>query len=356
MDDAVESAFPETVPPRMPRLLVVDDTPDSLYLMARLFEGRFEVLQAGSGREALALAASAPDLDLVLLDIVMPDMDGYEVLRRLRQQPATAGIPVAFLTSLDGEDQQRLGRDLGAVDYLTKPVDPLEVVRRVEGHAREVRQARHLEALGERLSRHLSPTAWHQLFHGAGAATIGFSCQAATLLVVDAAPLNGEAAARQAFLDGLADLAAAGGGALDAYGRTEAALLFDHPLAALRTALALQARPEGREARLGLHHAPCVVARFRGLGAWERTLLGGEARQARVATAGAGPGVLVLSAPAYALLRDEIQARPDAGLLTGKFLGDGLAQAWLAPVPPAGPGARPRWRDTAAGLPAAVTP
>jgi putative two-component system response regulator len=113
--------------------------------MSQLLEGRYEVLQAASGQEALAVAAQEPVPDLMLLDIVMPDMDGYEVLRRLRQQPRTAGIPVAFMTSLSEREQQVLGRELGAVDYLTKPVDVREVIERVEAHVRGRQHARRME-------------------------------------------------------------------------------------------------------------------------------------------------------------------------------------------------------------------
>src|SRR6266498_343773 len=109
---------------RVPRILVVDDMPDNLFLMNGLFEDRYEVIQAPSGKEALKIVMSSNPPDMVLLDIMMPDMDGYEVLRRIRQHPPTAIIPVIFLTALATQQDERLGMDLGAIDYLTKPVDP----------------------------------------------------------------------------------------------------------------------------------------------------------------------------------------------------------------------------------------
>ncbi len=320
---------------RLPRLLVVDDCADNLWLMARLFDGQFEVLQATSGQQALALAAAEIPPDLVLLDILMPDMDGYEVLRRLRQHPLTAGIPVAFLTSLDTREDRNLGLDLGAVDYLTKPVDPQEVLRRVEVHARDRARARRLDALGERLSRHLLPQAWHQLFNGAGAGTIAFDACELTLLSVHAAALQGDAPARDAFVTRLDTLARRHGGSVDHYGWGHTTLFFDEPPHAMQAALALQLELADERVQLGLHHCACEVARFRGLGAWERTLLGDEASQARQATAGGMPGVIVVSPQAYALLREDLQAEPGAALVTEKFHGTGLNLAWLAPVAPA---------------------
>lgn len=325
---------PSSPAARLPRLLVVDDATDNLWLMARLFEDCFEVLQASSGQQALALAAAEPAPDLVLLDILMPDMDGYEVLRRLRQHPLTAGIPVAFLTSLDASRERRLGLELGAVDYLTKPVDPQAVLRRVQGHARARAHARRLEALGERLSRHLLPQAWHQLFNGAGAATIAFEDCALMLLSVHAAALQGGLRERDDFVARLDTLARQHGGSVDHYGWGHTTVFFDEPHHALQAALALQRALAGERVLLGLHHCACEVARFRGLGAWERTLLGDEAAQARQATAGGLPGVVVVSPQAYALLREDLQAQPGRAVVTEKFHGTGLHLAWLAPIDP----------------------
>src|SRR5205807_7933921 len=84
---------------QVPRILVVDDMPDNLFLMDGLLEDHYRVVLAPSGAEALKVVMSANPPDMVLLDIMMPDMDGYEVLRRIRQHPPTANIPVVFLTA-----------------------------------------------------------------------------------------------------------------------------------------------------------------------------------------------------------------------------------------------------------------
>ncbi|HVM22592.1 MAG TPA: response regulator, partial [Sphingomicrobium sp.] len=102
-----------------PRILVVDDTPDNLYLMSALLEDQYEVATAESGQQALEIAASSEPPELILLDIMMPEMDGYEVLRRLRQNIGTASIPVIFLTALTSIEEEQFGLDLGAVDYIT---------------------------------------------------------------------------------------------------------------------------------------------------------------------------------------------------------------------------------------------
>ncbi|MDF3937123.1 response regulator [Pseudomonas citronellolis] len=115
-------------------ILVVDDQPDNLMLMSELLMGQYQVRAAGSGAKALRLAASEPRPDLVLLDIMMPDMDGYEVCRQLKADPLTADIPVIFLTGMVSTADEQRGLDLGAVDYITKPISPPVTLARIRAH------------------------------------------------------------------------------------------------------------------------------------------------------------------------------------------------------------------------------
>jgi len=128
--------LPDAVPRQRhgPTVLVVDDTPENLALMAELLQDRYRVRVANSGERALALAQADPLPDLVLLDIMMPGMDGYEVCRRLKASAATQGIPVIFLTARADSEDERMGLELGAVDYITKPVSPPIVLARVHTH------------------------------------------------------------------------------------------------------------------------------------------------------------------------------------------------------------------------------
>jgi putative two-component system response regulator len=104
-------------------LLVVDDAPANIDLISQLLKDRYKVKAATGGEKALAAAAKTPAPDLILLDVMMPVMDGYEVCRRLKANTQTARIPVVFLSAkISREDQQR-GMDMGAIGYLTKPVE-----------------------------------------------------------------------------------------------------------------------------------------------------------------------------------------------------------------------------------------
>jgi putative two-component system response regulator len=117
-----------------PTLLAVDDTADNLALLNDLLSKQYKVKLANSGAKALKIAAAAPPPDLILLDIMMPGMDGYEVCRQLKLQAATRDIPVIFLTACADAEAERAGLEAGAVDYVTKPFNPPVLLARVKTH------------------------------------------------------------------------------------------------------------------------------------------------------------------------------------------------------------------------------
>ena len=114
-----------------PMILVVDDAPDSLTLLHALLRDEYKVKVASGGERALTIAVSEPQPDLILLDIMMPGMDGYEVCTRLKADSLTRHIPVMFLTAKSEEADEQRGLDLGAVDYITKPIKGAIVRARV---------------------------------------------------------------------------------------------------------------------------------------------------------------------------------------------------------------------------------
>ncbi len=119
--------------PAKPTILVVDDIPDNLTLMSGLLRGRYTVKLAKTGEKALQLADEAPP-DLILLDIMMPGLSGYDVLRELKAKDSTRHIPVIFLTAMSAVADEKKGLEMGAVDYITKPVSPPIVLARVANH------------------------------------------------------------------------------------------------------------------------------------------------------------------------------------------------------------------------------
>ena len=118
---------------KLPCLLVVDDQPVNIQALYRIFAPDHRVLMATSGAKALAMCKEDPP-DLVLLDVVMPEMDGHEVCMRLKADEGTRNIPVMFVTSHTDTDEETRGLQLGAVDFIAKPVNPAVVRARVKTH------------------------------------------------------------------------------------------------------------------------------------------------------------------------------------------------------------------------------
>ncbi|MEQ8331898.1 diguanylate cyclase [Nisaea sp.] len=133
-------------------ILVVDDAPENVMLLSLILKDLGTVSAALSGREAIDKALESPP-DLILLDIQMPDLDGYEVIRALKDDPRTENVPVIFVTGLSDAGDEEKGLKLGAIDYITKPYKPAVVTARVRNHLRLREYAMRLELLNGELER-----------------------------------------------------------------------------------------------------------------------------------------------------------------------------------------------------------
>jgi len=143
---ALAGKVPASKAARPPTILIVDDTPDNLHLLAHLFKEDYQVRVANNGEKALAFCCSDDPPDLVLLDIMMPGMDGFEVAQRMREHPSAESIPVIFVTAMSGDDARLKGLELGAVDFVTKPIDPAVLKPRVRNFMRYVNLRKQMQA------------------------------------------------------------------------------------------------------------------------------------------------------------------------------------------------------------------
>ncbi|MBF0187684.1 MAG: hybrid sensor histidine kinase/response regulator [Magnetococcales bacterium] len=162
------------------RVLIVDDVPENIRILVEVLRDECLITAATSGARALALAGKAPHPDLILLDIMMPEMDGFEVCRRLKENPETREIPVLFVTALSDEKDERKGLDLGAIDYIRKPISPPVVQARVRNQLTLVQAQRRLNQQNEELKEaaRLREQVEHMTRHdlkGPLSAVIGFS-------------------------------------------------------------------------------------------------------------------------------------------------------------------------------------
>ncbi|WP_040858187.1 diguanylate cyclase domain-containing protein [Thiorhodovibrio frisius] len=116
---------------KKPTVLIVDDQPSNIHLLASLLKADYRILTATRGHKALELAESKQPPDLILLDVIMPEMDGYAICRQLKDLESTRSIPVIFVTGMSDDKDEEHGLNLGAADYITKPFNPAIVRARV---------------------------------------------------------------------------------------------------------------------------------------------------------------------------------------------------------------------------------
>ena len=129
-----------------PTLLLVDDAPDNLLVLSELLKDEYRITLARDGARALEICCSDTPPDLVLLDIMMPDMDGFEVAMRMREHPNAETIPVIFVTAMTSTLARDRGLDLGAVDFITKPIDPNQLKPRIRNFMRYIQLRRDQQA------------------------------------------------------------------------------------------------------------------------------------------------------------------------------------------------------------------
>jgi adenylate cyclase len=175
------------VPPsnEIATILIVDDTPANLALMVEVLKPEYRTRIATHGDKALELVFGGEPPDLILLDIMMPGLNGYEVCQRIKARPETQDIPIIFVSAMGEVEDETRGLDLGGVDYVTKPISPAIVKARIRTHLAVSRQARELAELNRtleqrvaqgvqelermgRLKRFFSPSVVDMLLSGAG--------------------------------------------------------------------------------------------------------------------------------------------------------------------------------------------
>jgi len=123
-------------------VLVVDDTPQNIDILSNVLRSDFKVKAALNGQKALEIARKEPRPNIILLDIMMPEMDGFEVCKQLKDDPDTAAIPIVFITAMSDAEDETHGLELGAVDYINKPINPAVVLSRVKTHLHIAAQQR----------------------------------------------------------------------------------------------------------------------------------------------------------------------------------------------------------------------
>jgi putative two-component system response regulator len=150
-------------------ILIVDDTPENIDLLTQVLDPYYQTKVALNGERALKIMAGDVKPDLILLDIMMPGISGYDVCQRLKRNSDTHGVPIIFVTAMNEMEDERKGLELGAVDYITKPISPAIVLARVRTHLALYNQTRELERMVALRTKELETTR-HQIIRRLGRA------------------------------------------------------------------------------------------------------------------------------------------------------------------------------------------
>jgi len=324
-----------SVPSEKRTILVVDDTPENLSVMSGLLKGDYTVKIAPSGARALQIVNGDSPPDLILLDIMMPEMDGYEVMRRLRSDPRTIDIPVIYLTAMSGAEDEQRGLELGAVDYISKPISPPIVLARVRNHIALIEQKRTLRNLADKLSRYLAPQICKEIFAGNQDVSLATKRKKLTIFFSDIKDFTETTEDLQPedltyllnkYFTEMSKIATEYGGTIDKYIGDAMVIFFGDPesrgikedaIQCVRMAVAMQRRLKDLQEiwrekgydkpfrqRIGINTGYCNVGNFGSDFRLNYTIIGPEVNLAARLEQTADVGGIMMSYETYALVQD----------------------------------------------------
>jgi class 3 adenylate cyclase len=346
------------------RILVVDDTLQNVKLLADLLTAKgYAVTTAASGPEALERVGREP-VDLVLLDVVMPQMSGYEVCRRLREQPATALLPVVMVTALDPGPERVKGLEAGADDFLTKPINQLELLARVRSllrikalhdqltelnrtlEQRVEEQVAQLERLG-RLKRFFSPALAEAIVSGGAEDPLRTHRREITVVFLDlrgftsfaetAEPEEVMGVLRE-YHGAMGALVLAHDGTLERFAGDGIMVFFNDPVPvpdpaerAVRMALAMRERVDGLKVQwrkhgfeldlgVGIAQGYATLGAIGFEGRWDYAAIGTVSNLAARLCGEAAPGMVLISQRVLAAAEDLVDVDPVGPLALKGFL------------------------------------
>lgn len=338
-------------------ILIVDDTPANIAAALAILKDQYHTRVATSGKRALEQAGAAEKL--ILLDVTMPEMDGYEVCAQLKANPETASIPVVFLTARTEAEDEAKGFELGSVDYIHKPFNPTVMRARVhtqlllhdalqqieERNAALDEKTKMLEGLSLKLSKYLSPQVYASIFAGARDVALATERKRLTVFFSDIKDFTATTADMQpedltAMLNGyftaMSKIALEHGANIDKFIGDAMLMFFGDPetkgveedaRACVRMAIAMQRhmvelQKEWRangfeqpfEMRIGINTGYCNVGNFGSDDRMDYTIIGGEVNLAARIEVAADPGGILMSYPTYMLVRDIVRTEERASI------------------------------------------
>lgn len=341
---------------KKPLILAVDDTPENLDVVKGILSDDYTLRAAINGKMALKIAeAQLPDL--ILLDVMMPEMDGYEVCMRLKENPKTKDIPVIFLTAKGQTEDEAKGLALGASDYIMKPVSPPILVARVKTHL-ALQQSMHdiseksemLEALSGKLAKYLSPQIYQSIFSGDKDVVLSNSRKKLTIFFSDIVNFTSTTEKMEPeelssllnqYLTEMTQIALKYGATVDKYIGDAILAFFGDPetkgpkedaLACVHMAIEMKERLDELEVewknqgvenpfriRVGISTGYCTVGNFGSSDRMDYTIIGNMVNLAARLESAAEPDQILMSHETYSLVKEEIDGREEEPLKVKGF-------------------------------------
>lgn len=318
-----------------PVILIVDDTPENVDVLAGILREYYQIKIALNGPKAIRIAQSDPAPSLILLDVMMPEMDGYEVCRQLHANERTRRIPVIFVTAKSEDEDEAQGLGLGAVDYITKPVSPAIVLARVRTQLALKESHRRLEDLSLKLARYLSRQVYQSIFEGRQDARIGGNRKKLTVFFSDIVGFANQTEGMESedltfilnsYLNRMAEVVSKHGGTLDKFIGDAVLVFFGDPEskgvvedagACVRMALEMKEAigelnrewlakgiRQGFEVRMGISTGFSMVGNFGSDERMDYTIIGKQVNLANRLQAVAQPGEILIGQETWLLVRE----------------------------------------------------
>ena len=316
-------------------ILIVDDTPENVDVLAGVLREHYQIKVALNGPKALKIAQSDPAPALILLDVMMPEMDGYQVCLQLQADERTRRIPVIFVTAKSEVEDEAQGFGLGAVDYITKPVNPDIVLARVRTHLALKHSLGRLEDLSLKLARYLPRQVYQSIFEGRQDARIGCSRKKLTVFFSDIVGFANETEGVEpedftfilnGYLNRMAQVVSKHGGTLDKFIGDAVLVFFGDPEsngvaedAAACVWMALEMKEaivelnrewlakgirQGFKVRMGISTGFATVGNFGSDERMDYTIIGKQVNLANRLQAAAQAGEILIGEETWLLVRD----------------------------------------------------
>jgi adenylate cyclase len=322
----------------VPNILIVDDTPENIQVLAGILKKSYKIKVANSGENALKIAFAEPYPDLILLDVMMPEMDGFEVCKRLKSDARTVEIPVIFVTAKGEVEDEAKGFDIGAMDYITKPVSPPIVEARVKTQLDLLANQRKLKGLSDKLSKYLSPQIYQSIFSGKQEADINAKRKKLTVFFSDIVQFTNRTENLEPedltrllnnYFSKMAKIVFKYGGTLDKYIGDAVMVFFGDPeskgekedaVACISMALEMaetvkELQEEWHIAqvnkpfniRIGISSGYCTVGNFGDKDRMDYTIIGNFVNLASRLESNAEPGKILISYNTWMLVKDNFE-------------------------------------------------